>query len=188
MLATINEGDVCLLLPFFAKSRKTSVCSGPTLLSLSGSSSELRSPNNNNNCNNNPITFSTLQALVRGSLVLGEAISLKCNLVVVLVLGSCCSTGSLTCVIHYTCSIPETGNVGVLGSLLTRKRKKEHAWRDAWHAALELGREFGWHAVLEWMGGTRLWSRVPTWLDGWQRLGMELGGHAFGWVARGSTV
>ena len=66
-----------------SESGKASVYSGPTLRRLWV---KQRTPTNNNN---NPTSFSTLQVLVRGSFVLGEAISLKCNLVIVLVLGSC---------------------------------------------------------------------------------------------------
>ena len=89
MLAKINEGDVCLLYFYTSFRVRESQRLQWSHLAKARLWVKQRTPTNNNNSNNNPTSFSTLQVLVRGSFVLGEAISLKCNLVIVLVLGSC---------------------------------------------------------------------------------------------------
>ena len=95
--AKINEGDVCLLLPSIFIARESQRLQWSHLAKSLGQAANFEAQlMTTTQQKTNTTSLSALQVLVRGSLVLGEAISLQCNLVIVLVLGSC-GTLALSC-------------------------------------------------------------------------------------------
>ena len=84
--------EVCFLPLLFPSQGqgKPSAYSGPTFPKSLGQAANFEVFHQQPQLHNNSTSFSMLQVLVRGSFVLGGgATSLKCNLVIVLVLGSC---------------------------------------------------------------------------------------------------
>ena len=88
ILAKINEGDVCLLLLSIFVARESQCLQWSHLAKSLGQAANFEVQLTTTTQQQHNLAFYAASACT-WELVLGEAISLKCNLVIVLVLGSC---------------------------------------------------------------------------------------------------